>query len=1174
MRKFLFLISIIIYTFSESYAQFANHVISNRAIDPKDMDVADLDGDGDLDIVSASRSDGKIAWYRNDGNNQIEAQFVLQSALDYVEVVHAADMDQDGDIDLLSEHSNKILLFTNKGNGKFEESKMVIDDVGGPVSILTGDINQDGRIDIIVANGFLIKGIYWYEQLEDNTFGERKSISAESNILAKNIAIADIDGDGDLDLAAPYSIGNSTNQKLSVFINNVNSFKEIEISSQTSSSELGEVALGHLNEDEVIDMVHYNTKDREIAWFEGEGEGNFGERQLIQTGFTPNSIYQFCLADFNEDEIVDICLLGGDFSVPAINCLLNDGTGNFTLHSSTPHLLVNDFLTADLNGDGAEDLLWCTTSDIAWKANNGEGNWLEENVIVSELRDPFFAGGMDVDKDGDLDIIGASSIGELVWYENIGDYTFGSSNLIHYESSVSNYPRGAAVMDIDENGSEDVVIALQGGSPIIWYTPDENGNMIQSGSIQNFSERVTMLEQVDLDQDGNLDLVTFDGNHDEIIWYRHDGNGQFAEGTPLINIAWDVFGAELVDANKDGNQDIILFSPVTDIIQWYEGREDGTFIEHPPLVDGGYQINDVQTGDFDSDGYKDILFVDASSWNILGMKNVGNGDWFPPSIVYDGLNLISLKKVVDINGNGLDDIIFDYVGLGVHIIEQTGAGIFAPHQKISSKRASYIFPIDLDQDGNLDLLNCDDQIIWHENQMNNIEQLIHGVVFMDLNENGIRDPNEFGLSNQKVILGPKGGMFFTNHQGAFSFFATIGQYGLATFPKETWRITNNPEFYAIDLFAESPKNPYNFGLIPLRPLTNVSPFIAHAPFRCNTTSTVWLNYQNKGTTTVNGKMSLETNGLAEFISADPTPDEIEVNKWTWYFEELTPSQINSINLQFQMPDETEIGAMIQNRATVEILHETGEVVFTKIDEIESELLCSYDPNDKLTRSNLLGQSEFAYIEDTIYYTIRFQNTGNDTAFNIRVEDVLDKRLDWTTFHPITASHDYRTELNRETGLATFFFDDIMLPDSTTNEVESHGFVTFGIASLAGIEDKTKVENTASIFFDFNPPIITNTAVLTLLQQVETGIEVLDNRYSIRVFPNPFSDYTTIEVDGLPQGNYRLEVMDILGRKVRELKVENGELQLERGSLESGLYLIRVLEEGNGRILGSGKVLVE
>ncbi len=192
-----------------------------------------------------------------------------------------------------------------------------------------------------------------------------------------------------------------------------------------------------------------------------------------------------------------------------------------------------------------------------------------------------------------------------------------------------------------------------------------------------------------------------------------------------------------------------------------------------------------------------------------------------------------------------------------------------------------------------------------------------------------------------------------------------------------------------------------------------------------------------------------------------------------------------------------------------------------------------------------------------------------------MEDVLDKKLDWTTFHPITASHDYRTELNRQTGLVTFYFDDIILLDSTSNEPESHGFALFGIASLPDIGDKTKVENTTSIFFDFNPPIVTNTLSTVLIELDDVGMDsqILDNGYSIRVYPNPFSDYTTIEVEGLPKGAYQLEVIDILGRKVQTLILENGKVRLERGKLESGVYLFRIGSIG-GEYVRNGRILVE
>ncbi|MEZ4884979.1 MAG: choice-of-anchor L domain-containing protein [Chitinophagales bacterium] len=444
--------------------------------------------------------------------------------------------------------------------------------------------------------------------------------------------------------------------------------------------------------------------------------------------------------------------------------------------------------------------------------------------------------------------------------------------------------------------------------------------------------------------------------------------------------------------------------------------------------------------------------------------------------------------------------------------------------------------------------------------------------FWDENSNNIKDTTEVALPNQSFVINPINTMIVSHLGGNANIVLPLGDYQASFMESSLWEMVEATN-YDINVTGIESLNTYQFGLQPKTTVNSVVPYLISNPTRCNETITYWLTCLNMGTTVASGTVSLNYSDLLQYIEANPMPEQTVNGVLTWAFEDLYPGYHKRIKISFEMPDESFTGEIALTSAKVMQMSD-GQFISENEVAYNSEVLCSYDPNDKLARSNLLGQSEFAYIADTIQYTVRFQNTGNDTAFNIRIEDTLDKKLDWTTFHPITASHDYRTELNRETGLATFYFNDILLPDSTTNEVESHGFVTFGIASLEGIEDKTKIENTASIFFDFNPPIITNTATLTLLQQVETGIEVLDNRYSIRVFPNPFSDFTTIEAEELPQGNYRLEVMDILGRKVRELKVDNGKMNLQRGDLESGLYLIRVLEENSNEVLGSGKVLVE
>ena len=128
-------------------------------------------------------------------------------------------------------------------------------------------------------------------------------------------------------------------------------------------------------------------------------------------------------------------------------------------------------------------------------------------------------------------------------------------------------------------------------------------------------------------------------------------------------------------------------------------------------------------------------------------------------------------------------------------------------------------------------------------------------------------------------------------------------------------------------------------------------------------------------------------------------------------------------------------------------------------------------------------SNYTQADETLTYTIRFQNTGNDTAFAVRIEDQLSEYLDPATFKPLTGSHPYTVHLS-DAGLATFEFRDIELVDSTENAAGSEGYVTFEVMAYPDVRDFTVVANTASIIFDRNKPVITNTVISTLVQELD------------------------------------------------------------------------------------------
>ncbi len=162
------------------------------------------------------------------------------------------------------------------------------------------------------------------------------------------------------------------------------------------------------------------------------------------------------------------------------------------------------------------------------------------------------------------------------------------------------------------------------------------------------------------------------------------------------------------------------------------------------------------------------------------------------------------------------------------------------------------------------------------------------------------------------------------------------------------------------------------------------------------------------------------------------------------------------------------------------------------------------PNDKL----VFPKDFYHFTNDSILdYTIRFQNTGTDTAFNIVVIDTLPPDVDVLTFQTGVSSHPYTYSLTGE-GLLKFTFSNILLPDSNTNESLSHGLVSFRIKPIQPVYMGQTITNEADIYFDFNPPVRTPPATVVVTNL--TGI-VPQPAPELRVYPVPVRDVLTVEL---------------------------------------------------------------
>jgi uncharacterized repeat protein (TIGR01451 family) len=250
-----------------------------------------------------------------------------------------------------------------------------------------------------------------------------------------------------------------------------------------------------------------------------------------------------------------------------------------------------------------------------------------------------------------------------------------------------------------------------------------------------------------------------------------------------------------------------------------------------------------------------------------------------------------------------------------------------------------------------------------------------------------------------------------------------------------------------------------------------------------------------------------------------------------------------------------IGQLVSHAASVNLLNNTDQNTLNNTYSCSSEIRASYDPNDKqVFNANNESIDGPATVEDTLlHYLIRFQNTGNDTAFNIVVRDTLDENLNISSFRFIAASHNVEIEFYEER-IVHFVFNNILLPDSIVNEPDSHGFIEFDIEVL----DKTQllpVSNQAAIYFDFNPPIYTN----TVTTQRTVGISEA-NLVPVHTFPNPTTGLLSVNLGGLPI--VAVEMYDMMGRKVLSNEVENAlQADVNASDLSNGMYIIRIQSGG-------------
>ena len=332
-------------------------------------------------------------------------------------------------------------------------------------------------------------------------------------------------------------------------------------------------------------------------------------------------------------------------------------------------------------------------------------------------------------------------------------------------------------------------------------------------------------------------------------------------------------------------------------------------------------------------------------------------------------------------------------------------------------------------------------------------------------------------------------------------------------------------------------------------------------FHPNLTTTVYLNagdmsafYGMHCAAGVSGQVSMTFSGPISYVSPAPgalVPSSVTNTIITWNIADF--GSINPLSA-FGVVFITDTNA--QNFApvcfTANVLPFAGDNDPANNNYAYcSEVILAWDPNGK----EVYPTGQLDSTQSWLTYTIHFKNTGQAPASNIYVLDTLDTNLDVNTFKLLGFNHQNVTQV-LPGGVVKFSFPFINLPDSISNDSASTGYIQYKIKLKNNLPGGTIIANSASIYFDYNAPVPTNTVFDTIASLI-TGLTggFPEYNFSLWLYPNPAKDGVTVKVDNSGIGGI-LQLMDVTGRKITEFQISASEFRVNTSALSNGVYFIK------------------
>lgn len=440
--------------------------------------------------------------------------------------------------------------------------------------------------------------------------------------------------------------------------------------------------------------------------------------------------------------------------------------------------------------------------------------------------------------------------------------------------------------------------------------------------------------------------------------------------------------------------------------------------------------------------------------------------------------------------------------------------------------------------------------------------------FIDTNGNGIKDGSELNYNDGEFHfeLNDDGTIHnVSSSLGMYTIYETnaIHSYDVSFTTNNTNYSVSTSSYNNITVANGSGITTYNFPVTAV-PYTDlrVSIYQSGVPPRPGFTYQNQILVKNTGNQTVPaGTLTFTNDNRVTITNVSPSAT-MNATGFTYNYSSLSPNQTRYFSVTMQVPTIPTIalGDLLTN--TVSVAIPAGDANTTNNSaSLTQTIVGSYDPNDKNeSHGPEIVHSTFTS-NDYLNYTIQFENTGTANAVIVKVDDVLDAKLDETSIKMIDASHNY--VLDRVGNNLTWTFSGIELPPSVPDTTIGKGYINFQVKPKAGYAIGDIINNTAYIYFDFNPAIVTNTFATEFVATLGVA-GFVNSQFS--AYPNPTTGIITIALKNSTGSIDTVIVTDVLGKTVMTNSVHSANTTVDLSSLTKGLYFVKIQAEGQVKTL--------